>query len=400
MVHSKRFVYLHPQFKTLTPMPSSKKSSATKLIGMDWSLGQIWEESFRCVPERPMQSRNRIYASELGGSFYDRYLKMNAHPYSNPFNFRSQGKMMAGKFFEAVVKTILIGTGIYRREQLKGLIEMPNCLPVSGKLDFVAGGNIDWDEAKHRAEQVKQFFAFIFEDLSPFTNHMTDKILIHFKNLFSYTPLMEKILEVKSISGFVFQLVKKGNKPRRGHPLQGLHYLLANKNIEKGLLTYISREDVSLHEFDITREKGLLKEYKEDVATMTAYYEDCIGKDYMKHIPPTDPEVLFEEASFKFVKNNKVEYSNYLTMGYGYKNIDHFKEKWDKPIQKWSAVFRRHVLEGQPTGKKGNPLKLTDDNKIVIEEVRKIFPEWDKYRLLAKKAGAFQKADEGEDDGE
>jgi hypothetical protein len=306
--------------------------------------------------------------------------------------------MMAGKFFEAVVKTILIGTGIYRREQLKGLIELPNCLPVSGKLDFVAGGNIDWDEAKHRAEQVKQFFGFIFEDLSPFTNHMTDKILVHFKNLFSYTPLMEKILEVKSVSGFVFQLVKKGNKPRRGHPLQGLHYLLANKQIDKGLLTYISREDCMLHEFDITKEKGLLKEYKEDVATMTAYYNDAAGKNYLKHIPPKDEEVTFEDSSFKFVKNNKVEYSPYLTMSYGYKNIDHFKERWDKQISKWNGAFRRHVLEGTPTGKLGNPLKLTPANIETIKEAQKAFPLWDKYVAKAKASGAFDKPEQEDEE--
>ena len=210
--------------------------SKVKLVGLDWSLASIWEEMFRSMPDRPMQKRNYIYASELGGSFHDRYLKMNAHPYSNPFNIRSRGKMMAGLFFESVVKMILIGTGIYKHAQLKGRIELPNCLHVSGKLDFVAGGLIDWDEAKVRGEKVKEFFSFCFEEISPFTNHMTDKILEHFKNLFSRTPLMEKILEVKSVSGFVYELIKKGNKPRRGHPLQGLHYLLANKHIEKGCL--------------------------------------------------------------------------------------------------------------------------------------------------------------------
>lgn len=374
-----------------------------KIIGMDWSLAQIWEESFRCLPERPLHSRNYIYASELGGSFHDRYLKMNAHKFSNPFNFRSQGKMMAGKFFEAVVKMILIGTGIYKREQLKGKIELPNCLTVSGKLDFVAGGNIDWEEAKVRGEKVKEFFSFCFDDLSPFTNHMTDVILVHFKNLFSHVPLMEKILEVKSVSGFVFDLVTKGNRPRRGHPLQGLHYLMANKEIEKGLLSYISREQVSLYEFDIVRSKEMLKEYKQDVSTMTAYYNDG-ATGYMKHIPPKDPEVLFEEASFRFVKSNFVEYSPYLTMSYGYKNIDHFKEMWDKRIIKWNRGFKRHVLEGTTVERTVNGkttssvMKLTAANIEIIKEASKLFPDWDKYVLSARKSGAFQKPEDENDE--
>lgn len=369
-----------------------------KIIGHEWNLAAIWEESFRCLPDRPMQKRNYIYASELGGSYHDRYLKMNAHPFSNPYNFRSQGKMMAGKFFESVVKQILVATGIYQASQVRSEIELPGCIKVAGKLDFVAGGNIDWDEAKHRAEKMKELFALTFDDLSPFVNHMTDKILVHFQNLFTHVPLMKMILEVKSVSGFIFQLIKNGNKPRGGHPLQVLHYLLGNKDMERGLIPYINREDVMIQEFYITREKNLLKKYKEDVATMTHYYnEGAMG--YMKHLPPKDPELIFEEASFKFVKNNKVEYSPYLTMSYGYKSIDNFKEKWDKSISSWNSAFRRFVLEGKPTGKLGNPLKLSDANKQTRDAAIKYFPDWDKYVAKAKAAGAFQKIEEeGEDE--
>ena len=85
-------------------------------------------------------------------------------------------------------------------------------------------------------------------------------------------------------------------------------------------------------------------------------------------------------------------------MSYGYKSIDHFKEVWDKKIKAWNASFRRHCLEGMPTGKLGNPLKLTDGNKIVIDEMQTLFPEYEKYLKLAKKSGAFQKPDENEDE--
>lgn len=373
---------------------ATKKTA--KLIGHDWTFSQIWQENFNMLQDRPLQKRNHIYASELGGSFYDRYLKMNAVPYSNPFNPRSKGKMYAGKFFESVVKMVLIGTGIYQKAQLRSEVELKNCLRVSGRMDFIAGGNIDWDAAKVNAETMKQMFAFCFDDLSPFVNHMTDNIVTHFQNLFGKSPLMPKIMEVKSVSGFVYQLIERGGKPRRGHPLQTLHYLLGSKEIEKGLITYISREDVSMQEFDITAEKALLKEYKDDVATMTHYYNEG-ATNFKKHIPPTDPEVQFEEASFKFVKNNKVEYSPYLTMGYGYKSIEEFDDKWGKRITKWNTAFRRSALEGYvppgltPTGKLKKAIILTDDNKKVADEVRALFPDWDKYVKQAKKEAIFEK---------
>ncbi len=370
-----------------------------QLIGMEWGFSGIWYESIRSLPERPMQKRNYIYASELSGSFRDRYLKMHAHPYSNPFNDRAKCKMLAGNFFESIVGMVLTATGILQRSQLRGEVELPGMLKVSGRLDFDAGGNtIDWDKAKHEVEKVKQLFSFSVTEMSPFINHMVTKVFEHFKMMFTHVPIARYIMECKSVSGFVYQLIERSQTPRRGHPLQSLHYLLANKEVPSALLTYISREDVMMQEFYINRSKELLKEYRDDVATMTAFYNDAIGKDYMKHLPPPDPEVKFEEASFRFVKENKCEYSPYLTMTYGYKDIDEFKGRWDKTLAKWNVGFRRHVLEGKPTGKLGKPLKLTPGNIETIKEAQKYFPLWDKYIAQARKAGAFEKQDETEDE--
>lgn len=371
-------------------MPSKK--STTEVVGMPWGFAAIWEEMFRCIPERPMVARNYMYASELSGSYLERYLKMHAHKPSNPFDWRARTKMMAGKFFESVVKLILVGTGILRGEQIRSEITLPKCLRVSGKIDFIAGGVIDWKEAHQRAEAMQKLFQYCFDDLYPFIKHMTDKILVRFENLFGKTPLEEMIIEVKSVSGFVFELVQK-NGPRQGHPLQSLHYLLGNKHIKKAMILYISRESCEIHEVYIERTPELLKQYREDVATMTMYYNKSIGKDYKKHLPPKDEEVIFEPATFKFAKNNLVEYSKYLTMNYGYKDLDEYKAKWDKKITKWNAVFRRHVLEGTPQGKSQKPLVLTDDNRAVIAEMISLFPNYKKLLAKAKAAGAFDKAD-------
>jgi len=361
-----------------------------RILGIEWSLENIWAEAFRSIPERPLIKRDRIYASELSGAYRDRYLNMYAHPFSNPVNFRSKSKMMAGRFFEDVVWVVLGGTGLLKQKQMRAMVELPGLLPVSGKMDFIAGGVIDWERAEHEAATIKRLFSFAKAETSEFVSHMIDTILPHFKNIFSYNPAMETIIEVKSLSGFVFNHVKKNNRPRRGHDYQALHYLLPNKDIPKAHLQYISREDCMLQNIVIERTPKLLKQYKEDVATMTAYH-DLGKKNYLKHLPPPEPEVMFEEASYNFVKSNKVEYSKYLTHSYGYKNIDHFKERWDKILASWNRVFRRHVLEGSPTGKLGKPLTLTPDNIAAIKEAKKTFPDWDNLVEQARKAGAFDK---------
>lgn len=376
-----------------------KAKQAAQLIGMPWGFSDIFMEMFRCYDDgRPMTPRSHCYASEIGGSFFDRYLKMQAHKFSNPYNERSKGKMLAGKFFEGFVKLVLVGTGILKAQQTRSDIELPGCLKVSGKLDFIAGGVINWVEARGKAEKIKELFQYCFDDLYPFFKHMTDKILTRFENLFGNAPLEEMIVEVKSVSGFVYELIKRSGKARRGHPLQSFHYLLGNKKIRRALLLYVSRESCEMQEMFIERTKELAKEYKEDVATMTMFYNKSIGKNYMKHLPPKDLEVIFEEATFRFAKNNKVEYSPYLTLGYGYKNIDQFKEQWDATISKWNRAFRRHVLEGQPTGKLGKPLKLSYDNAITFEEIKKYFPEVSKLVAKAKAAGAFEKPENDNED--
>jgi len=362
------------------------KKAQSRILGIEWDLESVWGEAMRSLPDRPLMKRDYLYASEIGGSFRDRYLKMFAHPYSNPFNPRAKLKMLAGKFFEDIVGLILTGCGIVKEKQLSGRVELPGLLKVSGRLDFIAGGTIDWDFAKDEAERLKRLFSFTKTETGEFVTYMVDYILPHFKNLFSYQPAMEYVLECKSVSGFVFQLINSNGKPRLGHDFQALHYLIANKEIPKAILTYISREDCMLKEIFVEKTPQLLKAYKQDVATMTEYY-NYGQKNYLKHLPPPDPEVIFEEASWSFRKNNLVEYSPYLTFTFNIKSIDDFKAKWDKPLSQYNRVFKRIV--------KGD--NLTAANKTIIEEAKKTFPDFDKLVEQARKAGAFDKPETEEE---
>ena len=357
--------------------------SKVSLQGIEWDFESAWKNAFNLYPERIMQPRSYIYGSEVGQSFRDRYLKMFCHPYSNPFNQRAKAKMMAGRFFEDVVGLVLSGTGMLKERQQRVRVELPGCLPVSGKLDFVAGGTIDWEEAERKAAEVKRLFMASSFETSDFICHMIDHILPHFKNVFGANPAREYVLEAKSVSGFVFNLIDASNKPRQNHPLQLLTYLIPKDTPKHGMLQYISREDVMMKDFLILPESALLKQYHDDVQKMTMYYNNA-GKNYLKNLPPLEPEVIFEEASCRFVKSNSAEYSSYLTYNYGYANIDEFKAKWDSRLSKWNRVFKRAAKNET----------ITKANIEIINDAKTVFPDWDNYVHLAQQAGAFQKEEQ------
>lgn len=268
----------------------AKTKSQPTLIGMPWGFSELMNEAISCVPSRPLQKRDYMYASELGYDFASRYLKMNGHTPSNPPNDRSRRKFISGDIFEWIVYLVLATTGILKEKQLRGEVTLPGMLRVSGRLDFIAGGDVDWEKAKAELAILKSMFGSVTAEMPSIIFHSIDRILWRMEQMFTRVPLKEKIVECKSVSGFVGELIEKTNKPRPKHPLQLLTYVIANKI--DGSLVYINKDSFMVYEFDITPTKELLKEYKTDVTTMTGYY-NASGKNYLKNIPPKEPEINF-----------------------------------------------------------------------------------------------------------
>ena len=368
-------------------MPSSKKSAAAKLIGMPWDFSDLMNESIRCLPERPLVRREHIWASEIGGDYASRYLRMFAHKMTNPPNDRSRRKFISGHIFEWIVQLILTMCGVLKEKQLHGTVELKGLLRVTGKLDFIAGGDVDWEKAKAEVESMKRLFSVALGDMPPIILHSVERVLFRMEQMFTRVPLKEVIMEVKSVSAFVSDLMEKTNKPRPRHPFQILHYEIANK-MDDGQLLYINKDSFYCHQFEVTPTKKLVKEYKDDVAKMTEYIRGA-GKNFLKNIPAKSPEILFYDEEFRFAKNTDVEYSPYLTMLYGYKDFEEFNYKWKYKIPAWNRVFKRCV--------KGE--NITPANTVIIKDAVANFPQWDKYVAKAKAAGAFQKPEEeGEDE--
>lgn len=359
--------------------------SKIKIIGHQWQFASLWNEALSSLPERPLVKRQHIWASELGGAKVDRYLKMMGHKMSNPPNDRSLRKFAAGHIWEWILGFVLTTTGILKARQLRGEVELPGLLKVSGKLDFIAGGPVDWEKAKADIKQMQQLFSASIGDMPPIIFHAADRIITNMQKKFGSNPLEEVIMEAKTVSSFMSEKIQKSGAPMVHHTLQNLHYVIANKI--PGLLAYVCKDDCIITEFSVLASKPLLKMYHDDVSEMTELIKGA-GKNYLKNLPNKEEEVNFDSKVFRFEKNFYVEYSSYLKFLYNYDTPEQYRMKWQRSVSSWNRTFKRCV-----TG-----ANMTDLNKKTIAEAKKMFPEWDVYVAKAKAAGAFQSSDENEED--
>lgn len=276
--------------------------------------------------------------------------------------------------------------GVLKAKQLRGEVELPGLLKVSGKLDFIAGGEIDWERAKAEITQMQKLFAVSVDDMPPFIFHAIRHIVAGMERQYANKPLKEVVFEAKSVSSFMMEKLQKTKKAMGHHVMQCGHYVIANKLEAK--LVYISKDSAECEEYTIENSRALMKAYRDDVATMTEYFNGTNHRNPLKSRPPLEPEIEFDEDLYRFHLNFKCEYSNYLTLLYGYKNPEEYRNKWNSKVASWNRVFRR-CARGE---------KMTDMNKSVLKEVVPIFPEWDRLVLKARSEGAFLKPEELEEE--
>lgn len=365
-------------------MASSK--SKVNVLGVPWNFAQIWNLTLDNIEDRPSVARDYMYASELGGSFCDRYLKMYGVKPTNPPNVRSKRKFQAGHMWEWVIGMVLISSGMLKKQQVRVESKLPKMLRVSGRLDFICGGDIDWKYAKENVKKIQDSLLLLDIELPPFFFTAIDKFI----DKYSGQRLAETVLEMKSISSFMMEKVQKTG-PMSHNVLQNFHYVYGNdQGIQTGKLMYVCKDDCIMEEFEIAKDEETLKKYRDDIRLMTKYYNAGFDKKNPTALmPPKEPLVLFEEGVWRFSKNFKVEYSSYLKMLYGYETPEAYRMAWQYKISSWNRVFKRAV--------RGD--RMTDNNLKVIKEVEPIFPQWGKYIKMAKAAGAFAKPEEeGEDE--
>lgn len=366
-------------------MPPSKKNSPT-LIGMPWNLRDVWNDTLIKPERRIIQPRNYSYASELGKSLPDRYLKMYGVKPTNPPNERSLRKFQAGEVWEWVVGIILISAGMLKKKQIKVDTKLPRLASVHGRLDFVVGQPSDYQVAKDNIKRLQDGLLLLDIETPPFFFKAIDNFIDKYKG----KSLADYITEMKTVSSFMMEKLQKTGKPMYHHELQNFHYVHGNEEaIRMGKLFYICKDDCIMEEFDVQDSEEIFAEYKSDIKEISrAYANGFDAKNVTKLMPPREEQVLFEDSLFKFSKNWNVEYSDYLTLLYEHKTPEEYRNKWQYKINQWNRVFKRCA--------KGD--RITDKNIEVIAEAKKQFPRWDKMVAAAKKAGAFVDNQEEEDE--
>lgn len=275
-----------------------------------WSLAEIWNQSLAIDREREYVPRNHIWASELNGSYYDRYYRMKGRKPSTPPNMRSQRKFQAGNLTEFLVKQILERAGLLLETQTH-ISNTEFALEVTGKLDFLAGGeikDIDSSDFPESFDILAQTVVSKLQELHP-------------------KGLREQILEIKSCSGMMFNLYEL--KPAVHHMLQAFHYSHSRK-IPASVI-YISRDDLRIMEWQILpNSEQWLQLYRKDIERMA----DVLKLDR----PALQPRLNLVDGKFK--KNWHVEYSNYLD-DYGYERPDEYGDQASKLCGRLNRVMKR-----------------------------------------------------------
>lgn len=314
----------------------------------DITLASIWNTTLE-RPEKPIEPRNRLWASELGGSMIDRFHKLKGTPYTNPPNSRSMRKFTAGNVWEWIIKTVLIRAGIPFQTQERVQLDYEGLLPVSGKIDFLIGGAINYEEALKKVEA---------EDMPDFIKNPAKAIIERFSTLYP-NGIPEKVLEIKSVGSFMFESILANDNPLKHHLLQASIYRIT-KQLPTDIV-YVCRDDCRLAQYNIDDIAPTIeKEIKKDLEEITKYYKDDIE-------PPKEELILWEDGKFK--TNWKIQYSPYLSKFYTYnvdgkdkviETPDEYFEAFSPKISSWNRVITR-IKNGD---------KMTPSNLEYIEEIK------------------------------
>jgi len=304
----------------------------------NWGLTQIWNNQLTFGrEERKLVKRERIWASEIGKNFYERYLKMNAIKPDFDFDERTLRVFEAGNFFERIVGFVLVSAGILIYDnKWYNIPEDKDHLEVSVKPDFIAGGKPDWERAK---KQVSEELLF---QIMPNLGRIAEQLV---KELSEKYPegLTERLLEIKSVNSQVFWAKKDYLAEAYPHHIMQCFTGMKATGIKEGGVFYISKDDLTTAEFIIRLDNENLNEiWEKDVRQMTKYIRDGVE-------PPKPENVVFDEKKklrFQYLKekqvikgcytkNWEIGWSNYITKITGTKGKDQkdVAEKWERSLK-------------------------------------------------------------------
>ncbi len=306
-----------------------KELKEKQLLG----IAQTWN-SVEELEKRETKPRSHINASDLGGSFLDRWYKMKGEQPTNPYDSRTLRIFAAGNTFEDLLIEVFAKAEILISTQ--GFTEVPateKTLRVLGYYDAMIGNVTNWEKQKEIFQRRCKIEDSILEMVKGIYEKEGLNVPTHYYRFSHYIKWQgEKILnglaekypaglpypvlvEIKSINSNAFWN-KKGyigvGYPH--HILQAYTYQKGT-GTKKGAIIYISKDDLSLEECQVIYPtERIEKEWMEDVETMSGF----ILRDEM---PLKEPDMIFEEDQGKhglWKVNWKMGRSPYLTKITGY----------------------------------------------------------------------------------
>lgn len=325
-----------------------------------WTIKQIWDDAFENMQQEPIKLREYLYASELGSSYIDCYYKLKGIPFTNLPTSAARKKMEAGKIFESVILFVLKRAGILKNAQTKIDFALPGCVEVHGKLDFLAGGEIDIKQAEEFTALIK----ILFEELQMPKVYLSIadsviRMIQEAKESEAHT-LYEYVLECKSVSNYVWDLIEANREPNPYHKLQIFHYLHGLQK-EEGKVIYINRDDVRIMELPVYNNSDNFSHYLKWIEKFTDHWQS-------KKSPEKEPLIIFNKNTLKFYKNTMgVEWSRYLSLLYGFDSPMSYREYVTPIIKNINYAYQRCI-----SGK-----KITDGNQESILIAKKFFPDFD-----------------------
>ena len=255
----------------------------------NWTLQEIWNDTL-AIKKKPQEKRDHIWAGEIGMPFYDRYLKMSGIQPTEPLEDRVLRKMSAGIWFEKQIEYILQTIGILKEAQTR--IEIPatdKTLKITGKIDQLAGGITDWNEARTR---VKEY------NFPEFIEAICMKIIDEFEKKHP-KGLEEIVYEIKSVNSQVFWAKKDYLEEAYPHHVFQLYTYLKALGKPKGRILYISKDDLTLKEFLVMCPNPKIEKlWQEDIKQMTHYWNSQIE-------PPKPEDIVFDKRKKLRFQHNK-----------------------------------------------------------------------------------------------
>ena len=339
------------------PIPSKEKKEGEPFFG----FATIWNavEEIQRMETKP---RDHINASDIGGSFLDRWFKMKGTQPSNPYDARTLRVFAAGEIFEKLVVEVLAKAGILI--DVQGWVEIPATstnLLIKGKYDAKIGNVKDWNEVKElykkrveieqeiyervRNEMITKYqiealpFLYFYSEFTDFLKYQGKKILDGLAKKFPTGLPFPIIVEVKSVNSNAFWSKKDYIGVGYPHHRLQLFTYLKGTGIEKGVLLYISKDDMTLEECIVFQGmKAIEDEWKNDIDKMSYHWLNQVK-------PEPEPDIIFNEEKGKaglWEVNWKPARSPYLTLITGLK-----PDEWQKMAKELSKVKNKELVKNR-----------------------------------------------------